>query len=85
MVSRLGPKWTMVAAVAFYVVWLAANCAPHPCTMLPAAASVGLGESLLWNAQVSHRVHCQKGQLIPLKFGAAVCNCIYIRFPITFV
>ena len=52
MVSRLGAKWTMVAGVAFYIVWLAANCAPHPCTMLPAAASVGLGESLLWTAQV---------------------------------
>jgi len=52
MVSRLGAKWTLVAGVAFYVVWLAANCAPHLCTMLPAAASVGLGESLLWTAQV---------------------------------
>jgi len=52
MVSRLGAKWTMVAGAAFYVVWLAANCAPHPCTMLPAAASVGLGESLLLTAQV---------------------------------
>ena len=52
MVSRLGAKWTMFAGVAFYIVWLAANCAPHPCTMLPAAASVGLGESLLWTAQV---------------------------------
>ena len=52
MVARLGAKWTLVAGVAFYVVWLAANCAPHPCTLLPAAASVGLGESLLWTAQV---------------------------------
>lgn len=53
MVCRLGAKWTMFAGAAFYIVWLAANCAPHPCTMLPAAASVGLGESLLWTAQVS--------------------------------
>ena len=53
MVTRLGSKWTLVAGVAFYLVWLAANCAPHPCTLLPAAASVGLGESLLWTAQVT--------------------------------
>lgn len=52
MVSRLGAKWTLVAGAAFYIIWLVANCAPHPCTMLPAAVSVGLGESLLWTAQV---------------------------------
>jgi len=56
MVGRLGAKWMLVAGVAFYVVWLAANCAPHPCTLLPAAASVGLGESLLWTAQVRQLV-----------------------------
>jgi len=68
MVSRLGAKWTLVAGVAFYVVWLAANCAPHPCTMLPAAASVGLGESLLWTAQVSHSGVAQESTFVCFSF-----------------
>jgi len=72
MVSRLGAKWTMVAGVAFYMVWLAANFAPHPCTMLPAAASVGLGESLLWTAQVGTvHIHLIKVQIPYNSFSVA--------------
>ena len=79
MVSRLGAKWTMVAGVAFYVVWLVANCAPHPCTMLPAAASVGLGESLLWTAQVSLTFNCRLLLFIIIFYSIIIFSSFYMH------
>jgi len=58
VVSRVGPRWSVVVAALVYPVWIASNlcvggAAFYYVILLTSSALVGVAQSIIWSAQVS--------------------------------
>lgn len=58
VVDAVGPRLSLVAGAATYVVFVAANVPFTPATMYPAGALVGVGAAVLWTAQGVYLTRC---------------------------
>jgi len=63
IVSRLGPRWSIVLAALIYPIWITSNLcvtggAVFYLIILTSSALVGVAQSLAWSAQVCNTIAC---------------------------
>lgn len=54
IIWRLGCKWTIVASMACYILYMVANFYAKWGTMMPSSVIVGLGAAPLWSAKCAY-------------------------------
>ena len=54
LINKISHKWTMVASMIAYLLWMLMNGHATWYTMIPSAALVGLGAGCLWVAQAAY-------------------------------
>ena len=54
VIRHLGLKWTLVASMSCYTIYMLANFYPEWWTLIPASVLVGLGAAPLWSAKCTY-------------------------------
>ena len=54
VIRHLGLKWTLVASMSCYTLYMVANFYPDWYTLIPASVLVGLGAAPLWSAKCTY-------------------------------
>ncbi len=76
VIRHLGLKWTLVASMSCYTLYMVANFFPSWATLIPASILVGLGAAPLWSAKCTYLTSIGKGFFF---FSFFFFHCSYFK------
>ena len=73
VIRHLGLKWTLVASMSCYTLYMVANFYPDWYTLIPASVLVGLGAAPLWSAKCTYLTTIGRFVIVHVKHLVTLC------------